>query len=180
MKQKLHLPPGIIPQQKTQRTNFTYQPCIMFSKATEYALRAVIYIAQKGTTEHKISVDEISAAIGSPRSFTAKVLQILRKNNRIIHSVTGPQGGFYMTDQHRRLPVRDILIAMNEEHILSKCVLGLHTCNELKPCPMHNQYKKIKEQLIRIFDTRTIGQLAAEMDAGTTFIKYVGKKKERM
>ncbi|HRN79422.1 MAG TPA: Rrf2 family transcriptional regulator [Ferruginibacter sp.] len=151
----------------------------MFSKATEYALRAVIYIAQKGSPENKISIEEISGAIGSPRSFTAKILQILRKDNRIIQSVTGPQGGFYMTEQHRKLPVRAILTAMNEDHILSKCVLGLHTCNELKPCPMHASYKKIKEQLIQLFETRTIAQLAHEMDAGTAFIKFLGKKKEK-
>lgn len=152
----------------------------MFSKATEYALRAVIYIAQKSTPENKISVGEISKAIGSPRSFTAKILQILRKDERILHSVTGPQGGFYMTDHNRKLPVRSVLTAMGEDYLLSKCVLGLHSCNELKPCPMHNQYKKIKERLIQMFDTRTIEQLANEMDAGSAFIKNVAKKKARI
>ena len=43
----------------------------MFSKATEYALKATIYIAQKGSAEAKISIDEISRAIDSPQSFTA-------------------------------------------------------------------------------------------------------------
>ena len=65
----------------------------MFSKSTEYALRATLYIAQKGTEEKKIGIEEVSKAIGSPRSFTAKILQSLTKDNKIIRSATGPHGG---------------------------------------------------------------------------------------
>ena len=32
----------------------------MFSKATEYALRATIFIAQRSTEETKLSIDDIS------------------------------------------------------------------------------------------------------------------------
>ena len=65
----------------------------MFSKATEYALRATIYIAQKSSEENKIGIDEIAKVIGSPKSFTAKILQQLSKN-QIIDSIKGPNGGF--------------------------------------------------------------------------------------
>ncbi|MBK6992081.1 MAG: Rrf2 family transcriptional regulator [Chitinophagaceae bacterium] len=51
----------------------------MFSKATEYALRATIFIAQKSTEETKLSIDDIAKAIDSPKSFTAKILQQLTK-----------------------------------------------------------------------------------------------------
>ncbi|MFM2359513.1 MAG: hypothetical protein RLY16_1506, partial [Bacteroidota bacterium] len=54
----------------------------MFSKATEYALRATIYIAQKSSTEHKIGLEEIAMAIDSPASFTAKILQALTKDDK--------------------------------------------------------------------------------------------------
>jgi DNA-binding IscR family transcriptional regulator len=53
----------------------------MFSKSTEYALRATIYIAQRGSVENKLSLQEIAEAIDSPPSFTAKILQSLTKDN---------------------------------------------------------------------------------------------------
>jgi len=62
----------------------------MFSKATEYALRATIYIAQKGTEEKMLGLAEISKAIDSPQSFTAKILQKLSRGNKIISSARGP------------------------------------------------------------------------------------------
>src|SRR5436190_21718846 len=105
----------------------------MFSKATEYALRATIYIAQKGTEENKIGIDEISKAIDSPQSYTAKILQSLRKNNKVIRSVSGPNGGFYMTENARKQSVRIVLEVMGEDDILEKCVLGLSKCSASKP-----------------------------------------------
>jgi len=143
----------------------------MFSKSTEYALRATLYIAQKGTEDHKIGIDDISKAIGSPRSFTAKILQSLTKNNKIIHSTTGPHGGFYMTEKAKNLPVRAILQAMGEDGLLDRCVLGLAKCSENKPCPMHSKYKLIKTQLIGLFETETINHLASDIQSGNVFIK---------
>ncbi len=138
----------------------------MFSKSTEYALRATIYVAQKSSIERKLGLDEISKAIGSPRSFTAKILQLLTKNNKIVNSVSGPNGGFYISDKAKKLPVRSILEAMEEDEVLNKCVLGLVKCSEKKPCPMHFEYKSIKQQLITLFENKTIQMLAEEINKG--------------
>lgn len=142
----------------------------MFSKATEYALRATIYIAQKSSEDHKLGIDEIAHAIDSPKSFTAKILQILTRDNHIISSVRGPNGGFFLTQKSKKLPARSILLAMGEEEILEKCVLGLKQCSELQPCPMHAQYKSIRKQLKELFINKTIGQLATEIRDGVVFI----------
>lgn len=143
----------------------------MFSKATEYALRATIFIAQKGTKDNKIGIGEISKAIDSPQAFTAKILQALRKDNKIICSVTGPNGGFYMTEKAKRQSIRSVLRAMEEDPVLDKCVLGLDRCSETKPCPMHSQYKTIKAQLIKLFETKTIQSLADDINNGDVFIR---------
>lgn len=142
----------------------------MFSKATEYALRATIYIAQKGSEARKCSIEEISLAIDSPQSFTAKILQALRRGNKVIRSVPGPNGGFYMTEKSKKQPVRTVLEAMGESEVLEKCVLGLAQCSGKKPCPMHNQYKAIKEQLLNLFESKTIQHLADDINAGDAFL----------
>jgi Rrf2 family protein len=143
----------------------------MFSKSTEYALRATIYIAQKGTGENKISIDEIAKAIDSPVSFTAKIMQALTKGNKVVSSARGPNGGFFLTEKAKKLPVRAILRVMGEEDVLEKCVLGLKRCNETEPCPMHAQYKPIRKQLKELFITKTIQELAAEIKDGIIFIR---------
>ena len=145
----------------------------MFSKSTEYALRATIYIAQKSSSEHKIGIEEISQAIDSPASFTAKIMQALTRNSKVVSSARGPHGGFYLTDKAKKLPVRAILEAMGDGEVLDKCVLGLKQCNEVQPCPMHQQYKPIRKQLKELFVTKSIEELAAEIKDGVVFIKNI-------
>jgi Rrf2 family protein len=142
----------------------------MFSKTTEYALRAVIHIAANSSEEKKLSLEEISTAIDSPRSFTAKILQVLTGERNLISSVRGPSGGFYITEKQLQLPIRAVLHAMDEDKRLMKCVIGLHECSETRPCPLHSKYKSIKAQLISMFEDKTIIQLAQEMERGSTVI----------
>jgi Rrf2 family protein len=149
----------------------------MFSKTTEYALRATIYIAQKGSEEKKIGIAEISKAIDSPRSFTAKILQMLTGDKNVISSMHGPNGGFYITEKAKKLPVLAILRAVHEDDVLTKCILGLNECSEKNPCPMHSEYKNIKHQLTQLFETRTIGSLAEEISKGKLSI---GNKKLKL
>ena len=148
----------------------------MFLKTTEYALRAVIYIAQKSSAEKKLGLAEIANAIDSPQSFTAKILQQLTSGNKIISSVRGPNGGFYISDKSKKLPFQAILKAMGEDEVLKKCVLGLKLCSEIKPCPMHAEYRLIKPQLIKMFEMRTIQDLADDIDNGDVFISNKDKK----
>jgi len=143
----------------------------MFSKTTEYALRAAIYIARASSENKKIGIAEIAKAIDSPRSFTAKILQLLTKDGKIISSVPGPNGGFFVTEKAKKLPMYEILYATGEDITLNKCVLGLNKCSETKPCPMHARYKFIKKELIHMFETETLGKLASDTKLGTVFIK---------
>ncbi len=143
----------------------------MFSKATEYAIRATIFLAQKSSEENKLGIEEISKAIDSPKSFTAKIMQLLTKDNKVVSSARGPHGGFFLSDKSKKLPVRSVLVAMGEDAILEKCVMGLKLCSEIQPCPMHAQYKVIKKELISLFTAKSIQELASEIKNGVVFIK---------
>jgi Rrf2 family protein len=149
----------------------------MFSKTAEYALRATIFIAQKGTINNKLGIEEVAKAIGSPQSFTAKILQMLTKDNRVVSSARGPHGGFYMTTQSKKQPALVILEAVGEDSVLRKCVLGLNQCSETKPCPMHAEYKLIKEKLIYLFENKTIQHLADETGKENIFINNTRQRK---
>lgn len=142
----------------------------MFSKTTEYALRATIFIAQKGTSQNKLGIAEISNAIDSPKSFTAKILQMLTRDNKVVCSTRGPRGGFFMTETHLLLPLRAIIDAMEEDVILKKCVLGLKNCSEINPCPLHAEYKVIREGIKKMFETKTIGETALQTNGKDIFI----------
>lgn len=142
----------------------------MFSKTTEYALRATIYLAQKSSVHNKLGIESIAKAIDSPIPFTAKILQLLAKDGSLVSSTRGPHGGFYMSEEAKQLPVMAILHATGEEKVITSCVLGLKRCSDLKPCPMHWQYKDVKAQLLHLFESSTILSLANDATHHNAFI----------
>ena len=108
----------------------------MFSKACEYGIRAVIYIAQKSLNEERASLKDITAEIDSPEAFTAKVLQQLAKA-KIINSVKGPNGGFEIDkDEIDSIKLSEIVNALDGDSIYKGCGLGLKVCNANEPCPV--------------------------------------------
>lgn len=143
----------------------------MFSKACEYGIRATIYIANQSGTNRRVSLKDIAQAIDSPEAFTAKILQQLARSG-IIRSLKGPSGGFEVDDEQRaRIRAIDIVKAIDGDHIFHGCGLGLKECNELKPCPVHNQFKVIREQLTEMLSGTTIAELAEGVNDGLTVLK---------
>jgi len=143
----------------------------MFSKACEYGIRASIYIAQQSLLERKVNLIEIAEAIESPTAYTSKILQKLSRNN-IINADKGPTGGFSMDSvKLEKVNVSSIVYAIDGEAIYHSCGLGLIKCNEKMPCPLHNQFKAIREELKKMSDTSTIKSLAVDFEYGLTFLK---------
>ncbi|MCZ2222819.1 MAG: Rrf2 family transcriptional regulator [Chitinophagales bacterium] len=137
----------------------------MFSKSTEYALRATIFIARQSSIHKKVSIQQIAEGIGAPKHFTAKILQQLsNKNTQIVSSISGPAGGFFITDEASKKPMYAVIEAMQETHVIEDCVLGLPNCNEKTPCSMYKPYEEIKKSLLAMFKNKTIEDIANSKD----------------
>ena len=96
----------------------------MFSKTCEYAIRASIFIAKQSYENKRTTICEISENIGSPKSFTAKILQILAKKE-IVHSVKGIGGGFEIPKEYiNKISLAQIVDAIDGENIYKGCGLG--------------------------------------------------------
>ncbi len=143
----------------------------MFSKACEYGIRAAIYIAQQSLVDRKVSLKDVAKTIESPTAYTSKILQKLSKNS-IIKSDKGPTGGFSMNKiELDKVKLSSIVYAIDDDAVYTGCGIGLKKCNENKPCPVHNQFKLIREELKKMLETTTIKTLATDFEKGLTFLK---------
>lgn len=143
----------------------------MFSKACEYAIRATLHIASHSQSGERVGLKEIAEAAGSPVAFTAKILQQLVRED-VIHSVKGPNGGFEMThEQLRDVKLRQIVSAIDGDQIYRGCGLGLETCDESRPCPVHDQFKRVRDELHHMLETTSVRDLANGLNTGLTFLK---------
>ena len=137
-----------------------------FSKTCEYAMRAVFYIASKSAQGQRVGIKEIAENINSPEHFLGKILQKLSREGLII-SVKGPNGGFYLDGYGLNRPIADIIIALEGDEIFTGCGMGLSYCSETNPCPLHNEFKKVRNQITHMLHITTIGAFNMELLNGT-------------
>ena len=129
----------------------------MLSKTCEYALRAMIYVAQNSKNGHMVNIKEISENIDSPELFIGKILQGLSKQG-FLQSSKGRYGGFYIDDKGAKRSLADIVIAIDGDKMFKGCGVGLEYCSEKKPCPIHYQYKEARDAIYKIYKSTTLEQ----------------------
>ena len=142
----------------------------MFSKTCEYAIRALIFIAQKSKDGSRISIKDISSGIDSPEYFIAKILQDLSRKG-FVQSAKGPNGGFYMHDANLEQSVADIVREIDGDKLFTGCGLGLKECSEDHPCPIHNDFKHIRQEIKTMLEESRIQLFVENLDLKLTFLK---------
>ncbi len=142
----------------------------MFSKACEYGIRAMMFIAQKSKENKRVGLREIARGIDSPTHFMAKILQDLSRHGLVL-SIKGPNGGFYMEAAHLRRTLADIVVVIDGDHLFNGCGLGLSVCNAKKPCPIHDEFKIVRAKLRSMLETTRIGELTDNLEKGLTYLR---------
>ncbi|KFF05989.1 RrF2 family transcriptional regulator [Flavobacterium reichenbachii] len=149
----------------------------MFSKACEYGIRASIFIAAKSANGIRVGIKDVAKEIDSPEPFTAKIMQILTKSS-IIDSAKGVGGGFEVSaDKIKAVKLIQIVDAIDGDAIYKGCGIGLKECSEERPCPVHNEFKKIRELLLIMLTKTTLEDLASGVKSGEFFLKTLGNNK---
>lgn len=144
---------------------------MLFSKTCEYGIRATLYIAMQSLEGQRASLKDIARKIDSPEAFTAKILQQLSRNN-IIESVKGPNGGFEIQQKNMlRIRLSQIVLALEGDAIYKSCGLGLKECSEKRPCPVHDQFKSIRQNICAMLEDTNLYELSTGLKEGLTFLK---------
>jgi Rrf2 family protein len=142
----------------------------MFSKACEYGIRGMLYIARKSRDGVRVGIKEIARAIDSPEPFMAKILQDLSRKG-LVASIKGPNGGFFMEIAHLKISLADIVTAIDGDSLFTGCGLGLKACNEKKPCPIHFEFKALRENLQTMLESTALEDFATKIENGRFHLK---------
>ncbi len=143
----------------------------MFSKSTEYAIRAIIFLALRATPKKLIGTADIARELDFPEAFLGKVLQNVVKKGLVV-SVKGPGGGFYINNNTCEFSILDIVEVLEGLGFLNKCGLGLHTCDDDNPCPIHNEYQPVKAKIREALSSKTIGVIKQDIAAGNYSMQF--------
>jgi len=118
---------------------------MFISQTAEYAIRAMSAIATlpEGI---KIRSTDLGRGTGIPAPYLSKILRRLVLAGLLV-SQKGQGGGFSLARAAGQISFIDILNAVDAFPSDGRCAFGWGSCDELSPCPLHNSWSRLNNQL---------------------------------
>lgn len=129
----------------------------MLSHTADYALRALLVLG-RNYGQRSVRADEVADATGTPRNYTAKVLNGLAKAG-VVSSVRGPSGGFALLQPPHAISLANIIDLFDEPHQHTKCLLGVRPCTPSEPCAAHQTWTSVMRARREPLTSITLGDL---------------------
>lgn len=134
----------------------------MLSKKTQYAFKALIYLAQKRDNE-PVLIAEISQQRNIPLKFLENILLELKKHH-ILDSKKGKGGGYYLAKSPEKIFLADILRLVDGPIALLPCV-SLHfykQCGECDEhhCGLHRIMIEVRDANLAILENKTVADIS--------------------
>jgi len=127
----------------------------LLSDACEYALRAVVWLAQRPGQSQKVR--ELAEGIHAAPGYLVKALQALTKAG-ILSAQRGSRGGFNLERDPANLTVLEVINAIDPIERILTCPLGLKSHGTCL-CPMHKKIDDAMAEIEASFGTCTIKDL---------------------
>ena len=141
----------------------------MLSLSCKAAIKSVIYLGSISDTARNAGIKEIASYINENEHTVGKLLQKLVKGH-VIHSIKGPNGGFFMTPEQKNQPIINIIQTIDGKEVFHHCGLGLSKYNASHPCPLHNDFKPIRDNFERMCYEKKINDLYENVNKGLAYL----------
>jgi len=148
----------------------------MFSKTVEYALRAVVHLAQQSPVARKTT--EIAASTQVPAADLSKVLQMMR-SHEIGRMQRGAGGGVSLAKEVEDISILDIVNAVEPVQRIATCPLGLKS-HGTNLCSLHHRMDKVIESMEGAFGSTTVADLLSDPNPSIPLCDSKPKKKKSM
>lgn len=134
---------------------------MLYSKTCEHAIRALAYVAGQPTGT-LVLVADISESEDMPRAFTSKILRDLVRAG-MLSSARGPGGGYALARDPSDIKLIDIKRIIDGSDHLDRCAVGLEMCSDYAPCPLHDQYKPLRDSIRRYLERTTLSDMSGAL-----------------
>ncbi len=131
----------------------------MISLTGRYALRILGYLADR--PGEWVQGREVAAATGIPANYLAKIGNLLRKRG-LLQSQKGWGGGFRLREEALGVPIAEVLEAIDGPRDPDACVFERRNCDRDHPCPLHERWQRVREELADMGRSVTVGQLRSD------------------
>lgn len=142
---------------------------MIFSKTTSYGIRALAYIASQ--PERLCGLQEIAEHEHIPPAYLRKILGELRRH-RLLRSVKGLHGGYELGRAPEEITLWEVFQVLEPDPYLDACLLSDRVCGPDPACAFHDEWSRVRQDLVSLLETRTIYEAAAEISKTGPVRKY--------
>ncbi|MFA4982446.1 MAG: Rrf2 family transcriptional regulator [Candidatus Omnitrophota bacterium] len=128
----------------------------LLTRNTDYAVRAVIFIA--GKNGEIVSTAEMIRALKIPTPFLRKILQALSRAGVVV-SQRGIGGGFKLARPAERISLTEIIHVFQGPLKLNECLFMKSLCPRRKRCALKSKIDGIERYVTAELESITIGSL---------------------
>lgn len=129
----------------------------MLSGTSQYALRAVLYLAAR-SDETPIPTPDIATALDIPDNYLGKILYQLTRS-RILVSCRGKRGGFKLARPANDMSLLEVIAPFDRFDERRICLLRRKECSDGNPCAAHARWKEVSEQVTAFFHETVVADL---------------------
>jgi Rrf2 family protein len=130
---------------------------LLITRATEYAIRAVLFLAKQPRGEIVFKKDICRTQNITP-AFLTKIFQPLIKAG-IVGSQRGVGGGFYLLKSPHEVSLLDIVQAQEGPLYINQCLTREGACERDVFCPVHGAWREIRGELMSTLSRYTFAHL---------------------
>lgn len=130
---------------------------MVITRATEYAVRTVIFLAQQPKNDIVLKKDICRTQEVTP-AFLTKILQPLIKAG-IVNSQRGVGGGFLLGKDPSEITMLDILQAEEGQLKLNHCLIDTNFCHRDTYCSAHEVWHEVQHEMAEVLKRHNVADL---------------------
>ena len=131
---------------------------MIYSTTCSYAIRAMSRLAMIRPDGY-VRIQEVCQGTDIPSHFLAKIFRDL-VGVELLTSAKGRGGGFALAKRPHQIRLYDIVEAIDGTKPYTQCVVGLHKCDATQPCPQHDAFLPIRQQILAYLENTTLDQMS--------------------
>jgi len=155
----------ISPNKKKQNSLWNYyqgrcrvQNMEILKNDTDYAMRALVYLAQHQKEQRPVAVKTLAKAQDIPSNFAYKVLQRLSRAG-LTKAYMGPRGGFALAKEAGQITLLKVVEAVQGPVTMRRCLLGINGCGRRLSCSISSKLEQVQGNLAGVLEDVTLADV---------------------
>jgi Rrf2 family protein len=138
---------------------------MQITRQADYAVRAVLYLAQLGN-EQRAATSQIAQDQQIPPSFLAKIVSQLSVAG-LLQTSRGARGGVSLARTPEQISLLEVVEAIDGPILLNECVSSNGVCTFGENCPIHPIWCDTQVELVKRLKNTTFAQFLNGSQAHT-------------